>query len=83
MDAENQKQKASGKTHKIRVGTKNFLSQIFFVWVFRFIFRLRRDKSDFKNIDLNLCDTETCVYNDDILEKWWKDEKQKAANENR
>lgn len=83
MEKESQEDKTPGKIHRIQVGSKNFLSQLFFIWVFRFIYVLRRDKSDFKNINLNLCDTETSIYNDDILEKKWQEEKLRAIKDNR
>ena len=83
MEKESQADKTPGKIHRIQVGSKNFISQLFFIWVFRFIYLLRSDKSNFKNINLNLCDTETAAYNDDILEKKWQEEKLRAIKENR
>lgn len=84
MSEEVEKQEnQSTKTHRIRVGARFFLSQLFFIWVFRFIFRLRRDKSNFKDIELYLRKSETADENDEILDKKWQEEIKKASQENR
>jgi len=64
-------------TNKIKVGSGNILSQIFFLWVFRFIIILRQSK-DLKNLIFVLRKTETSDYNDDILENKWSKEKERA-----
>ena len=61
----------------VRVGSGNILSQIFFLWVFRFIIILRQSK-DLKNLIFVLRKTETSDYNDEILEKKWSEEKERA-----
>lgn len=73
----------AGKMRRIRVGSGNFLSQLFFLWVFPFIFRLRRDKSNFKDIELYLRASETAKNNDTILDKKWQEELRRAAEQNR
>ena len=84
MSEEVEKQEnQSTKTHRIRVGSKFFHSQLFFFWVFSFIFRLRQDKSNFKNIELFLGKSETADENDEILDKKWQEEIKKASQENR
>ena len=81
-EIEKQEEKST-KLDRILVGSRNFLSQHFFIWVFRFIAKLRRDKSDFKDIELYLNKSETAEYNDDILEKNWQEEIKRASNEKR
>ena len=71
------------KSHRLQVGSKNFISQLFFLWVFPFVFRLRLDKSNFKNIDLFLRESESANYNDEILEIKWQEEIEQAKKENR
>ena len=61
----------------VRVGSGNILSQIFFLWVFRFIIMLRQSQ-DLKNLIFVLRKTETSDYNDDILENKWSKEKERA-----
>ena len=73
----------STKLNRIRVGTGFVLSQLFFVWVFKFIFLLRRDKSNFKNVELFLRKSETAEANDEILDKKWQEEIKNANKENR
>jgi hypothetical protein len=65
-----------------RVGSGNFVSQIFFLWVFWFILLLRRTK-DLKDLTLNLRNTETASFNDKILDEKWKEEINLAAKQNR
>lgn len=66
---------------KVLIGS-NFISQIFFFWVFCFILTLRKTK-DLKNLCFLLKNTETTAYNDDLLEKRWKEEKERAVKLNR
>jgi hypothetical protein len=61
----------------VTVGAGNIFSQVFFLWVFRFILILRRAK-DLKNLILVLRKTETSDYNDELLEKKWSEEKERA-----
>lgn len=70
------------KIRNIIVGAGNIFSQLFFIWLFKFIWIIRRDK-DFKNLNLILRDSETSHINDDILEKKWKEEMKKASENNR
>jgi hypothetical protein len=70
------------KVNLIRVGSGNFISQIFFLWMFRFIPVIRRTK-DLKDLQLALRRTETANYNDDILDRRWKEELALANKENR
>ena len=65
------------KLRKFQVGAGNIISSIFFFWVFRFIFALRKTK-DLKQLILVLRKTETSDYNDQILEEKWSQEKQRA-----
>jgi hypothetical protein len=65
------------KQKQFQVGSGNVISQIFFIWVFRFIFVLRKS-SNLKDLILVLRETETSDYNDKILEAKWADEKQRA-----
>lgn len=78
-----QNEEPTSKKHRLQVGTNNFISQLFFVWLFPFIFRLRRDKSNFKDIELLLRKSEQAEFNDTILDKKWQKEIQKAAKQNR
>lgn len=71
------------KTRELLVGSKNFISQLFFLWVFKFIFRLRNDKSDLKNFVFRLRKSERADVNDDILNKKWQEEISLAATQNR
>lgn len=64
------------------VGTGNIFSQLFFIWLFKFIWILRRSK-DFNGINLRLRKTETSSFNDDVLGNKWKLEKDQAFKENR
>lgn len=67
---------------KVRVGAGNFVSQLFFLWVFSFIIIIRRTK-DFANLDLRLRKTETAALNDEILDRKWKEEVKIAEKQNR
>lgn len=64
------------------VGSGNFVSQIFFAWVFWFIFAIRR-KKHLKDLNLSLRETETASFNDKILDKEWKNEIETASKQNR
>lgn len=64
------------------VGSGNFISQLFFAWVFWFIYCVRR-KKHLKDLNLSLRKTETASFNDKILDKEWKKETELAAKENR
>ena len=57
----------------IRVGSGNFISQLFFFWIFSFILIIRKAK-DLKELPLLLRKTETTAFNDEILDKRWKEE---------
>ena len=67
---------------KVTVGSGNFFSQLFFIWVFPFIILLRRSK-DIQNIPLHLRTTETAEACTEVLEQKWKKEIAKAAKQNR
>jgi hypothetical protein len=67
---------------KTKVGAGNFVSQLFFFWVFPFIWKIRRVK-DLKELFLTLRKSETAQYNDKKLEKNWKKEITTAAKQNR
>jgi hypothetical protein len=66
----------------VRVGPGNFVSQLFFFWIFGFIWMVRRVK-DINQLCLSLRKSETAAYNDKKLEKSWKKEVALAAKENR
>lgn len=74
--------KESGKTRSFVIGTGNIISQLFFFWVFFLIFVLRRTK-DLKDLILVLRDKDTATFNDELLEKKWKEEKKLAEKQNR
>jgi len=76
------KVKEPQKTRSFVIGTGNIISQLFFFWVFFLIFILRRTK-DLKNLLLVLRDKDTATYNDELLEKKWREEKQLAEKQNR
>ena len=60
------------------VGSGNVISQFFFLWIFKFIFILRKTK-DMKELLLELRKSETADYNDCLLEKKWSLEKEKSV----
>ncbi len=62
---------------KFQVGSENVISQTFFLWVFRFIWILRKT-ANLKDLELVLRQTETSDYNDKILEAKWSEEKKRA-----
>jgi hypothetical protein len=70
------------KVNLIRVGAGNFISQLFFLWLFRFILIVRRTK-ELKDLHMSLRRSETANYNDDILDRRWKEEVALAAKQNR
>ena len=72
----------SKKTALIQVGAKNFISQIFFLWVFSFIRLLRRAK-EIKDLALILCKTDTAILNENLLDNNWKLELKTASKQNR
>jgi hypothetical protein len=74
--------KEDSKIRSIVVGTHNFISQIFFYWVFHLIIALRRTK-DLKNLILLLRDEDNAEYNDNVLGVQWEKEKQKAKENDR
>jgi hypothetical protein len=65
------------KVFTFQVGSGNFISQLFFLWVFQFILVLRKFK-DIKWLILILRKSETSDYNDQILEIKWIEEKKRA-----
>ena len=72
------KKHKAAPTKAIVVGSGNVVSQFFFLWVFRFIWVLRRSK-DLKDLIFLLRETETSEYNDELLEAKWSVEKERAA----
>lgn len=75
-------EKENKKIKKVKVGPGNIVSQLFFFWVFPFILVVRKAR-DLKDILFVLRKKETCKYNDEVLEKAWSKEKEKAAKKNR
>jgi hypothetical protein len=57
----------------VLIGSGNFVSQLFFFWVFWLIPIVRRTK-DLKDLNFTLKKTEKASYNDEILDKAWKEE---------
>ncbi|CAF0866320.1 unnamed protein product, partial [Brachionus calyciflorus] len=74
--------KESKRIRQIQVGSGNFVSQLFFAWVFWFILKLRSTKN-IKDLNLTLKKTETAAHNDTILDKEWKKEINCAQKANR
>jgi hypothetical protein len=70
------------RARKVEMGPGNFVSQLFFFWIFWLIPILRR-KGDFKCLNLTLRKTEKTDYNDTILDKAWKKELLLAAQKKR
>ena len=64
------------------VGSGNFFAQIFFVWVFKLAIVVRKVK-DLKDLGLLLRKSEKTVFNDEILDKKWKEEIVFAAKQKR
>ena len=65
-------------TKAITIGSGNIISQIFFLWVFRFIYILRKSK-DLKDLVFSLRHSETADYNDATLDEKWSQEKEMAS----
>ncbi len=77
------KEKTALKKQKnVKVGSGSLISQIFFFWVFKFAVIARRAK-DFKELKLVLRKKDTCVFNDDLLDKKWQEEIVLAAKQKR
>lgn len=72
---ENEKNKS--KARSMIVGTNNYISKLFFFWVFFLIHALKRT-TNFKDLYLLLIEKDTAAYNDNILEKKWLKEKEAA-----
>ena len=70
------------KPKELIVGSGNFISQIFFLWLFRFIFKVRSSK-DLKEFVFKLRKSETADKNDQILDKTWSQEKERAMHKNK
>jgi hypothetical protein len=70
------------KLRLVKVGSGNFFSQLFFLWVFWLIPIVRRTK-DLKDLHFTLRKTETSDFNDDILDRAWKEERASASKQNR
>jgi hypothetical protein len=66
----------------VQIGSGNFISQLFFLWVFWLIPIVRRTKN-LKDLHFALRKTETSDYNDQILDKAWKAELALASKQNR
>jgi len=74
--------KPVSKVRKVTVGAGNFVSQLFFFWVFYFIWILRRTKN-MKDLLLSLRKSEKAKVNDEFLGVKWMHEKDQAKKENR
>jgi hypothetical protein len=70
------------RTHSILVGPSNYISDLFFFWVFSLITVLR-NITNFKDLNLLLRECDTAAYNDNVLEEKWEQEKQKAKRNDR
>jgi hypothetical protein len=66
------------KVRCIKIGPSNFISQLFFLWIFWLIPILRHAK-DLKDLNLILRKKTKTDYNDAILDKAWKKELLSAA----
>lgn len=64
------------------VGTNNYISKLFFIWVFFLIHALKRTKN-LKDLYLQLREKDTASFNDNILEKKWLKEKEVAKLKDR
>ena len=58
---------------KFLLGSKHFISHIFFIWIFQLVNTCRR-VSDIRNIHFQLKPSETAKVTGDILEQIWKQE---------
>ena len=65
------------RARSILVGPTNWISDLFFFWVFSLIVVLR-NVTNFKDLNLLLRECDTASHNDNILEEKWEHEKQKA-----
>ena len=72
----------SKKVKPIIVGAGNIFSQLFFLWTFSFIWTIRQ-VNDIVTLPLELRLSETAAFNDQILDKKWKEEQENAVKENR
>jgi hypothetical protein len=70
------------KQRIVEVGSGGLISQIFFFWVFKFAVIARRAK-DFKELHLVLRKKDTSFFNDDLIDKKWKEEIALAAKQKR
>ncbi len=81
MPEKEKKKKVDDDTKRVGsmlVGTKNVLSQLFFIWVFFLIHTLKRT-TNFKDSCLLLREKDTASYNDNVLETKWIKEKEEAT----
>ena len=68
----------------LRVGASNFISQLFFLWLFPFIYAIRNSRNDIqKELRLKLRKSETTSYNDELLDRNWRAEKELAEKHKR
>jgi hypothetical protein len=74
-------EKVKKKTN-VRVGSSNFVSQLFFLWVFWLIILIRRVR-DLTELNFILKKCDMVNFNDRILEKQWADEVSRAAKKKR
>jgi hypothetical protein len=81
-DSEKSTKIKESKTRSFIIGTGNIISQLFFFWVFFLIFVLRRTE-ELKDLILVLRENDTAAFNDELLEKKWKEEKKLAEKQNR
>ena len=65
------------RARSILVGQTNWISDLFFFWVFSLIVVLR-NVTNFKDLNLLLRECDTASHNDNVLEEKWEQEKQKA-----
>ena len=77
-----EKEKKQSKCRSIIAGTNNYISQLFFIWVFFLIHAVKRT-TNFKELFLLLREKDTSAYNDNILEKKWAQEKETAKLKDR
>ncbi len=79
MNSKEKIKKKISKKIQFEVGSGNFISSTFFLWVFRLILVLRNN-GDVNNLQLNLRKTETSDYNDQLLDVKWTEEKHRASS---
>ena len=63
-------------------GTNNYISQLFFIWVFFLIHAVKRTRN-LKDLYLLLREKDTAAFNDNILEQKWTEEKLTAKSKGR